>query len=61
MYKFITIQASCGQSGYSIPKCEEAANKMSSQGYELVQVYQTMTPGCGGSNSSLVMVFKRRV
>jgi len=61
MYKFITIEAGCCQSGYSLTKCEDNANQMYKQGYDLVQVYQTSTPGCGTSNSALVMVFKKRI
>ena len=60
MYKFIIIEAGCCSSGYSLSKCEENANKMASNGFDLVQVYQTSTPGCGSTNSSLVMVFKKR-
>jgi hypothetical protein len=59
MYKFITISGSCGGE-YDLKKCEDNANKMLQQGYELVQVYQTRTSAClGGSNSALVMVFKQ--
>jgi hypothetical protein len=57
MYKFITVTGSCG-SPYDVSKCESNANDMLQKGYELVQVYQTTTPGCFSSNSSLVMVFK---
>lgn len=59
MYRFITIQGSCG-SPYNIAACEKNANKMLQEGYELVQVYQTSTSSClAGSKSVLVMVFKR--
>lgn len=60
MYKFVTIQAGCCSSGYNLKKCEENANKMATQGYDLIQVYQTTMAGCGGANSSLVIVFKKR-
>jgi len=59
MYKFVTMQGSCG-SPYDIGKCESTANKMSDNGYDLVQVYQSSTRACGGSKSVLVMVFKAR-
>lgn len=59
MYKFVTMQGACGNP-YDIAKCENAANKMSENGYELVQVYQSSTAGCGGAKSILVMVFKAR-
>ena len=45
MYRFVTIQSSCG-TGYDIDDCEEAANKMQRNGFELVQVYQSSTWGC---------------
>lgn len=57
MYKFVTIKGSCG-SPYNIADCEAQANKMSTNGYKLVQVYQTTTSGCIFSGQSvLVMVF----
>jgi len=60
VYKFVTVSGSCG-SPYDVDVCESTANQMGSQGYELVQVYQTsMKGGCGSSASSvLVMVFKK--
>jgi len=58
MYKFVTISGSCGNP-YDIGKCESNANQMLQQGYELMQVYQTTTPGCFSTNSVLVMVFKQ--
>lgn len=60
MYKFITIKGSCG-APYDIASCEGHANKMLSDGYELVQVYQTTTAQCLGQKSSiLVMIFKKQ-
>jgi hypothetical protein len=59
VYKFITVQGSCGNP-YDIAKCEQHANGMLSQGYELVQVYQTTTAGCTGTQSVLVMIFRHR-
>ena len=57
-YKFVTVQGSCG-SGYDVKQCEGHANRMLGQGYELIQVYQSSVPSCfGGSNSTLVMVFR---
>ena len=58
MYRFVTAEGTCGNP-YSLEKCEQNANKMLGEGFELVQVYQTTTPGCGGSKSILVMVFKK--
>ena len=58
MYKFLTIKGSCGQP-YDINRCETAANNMLKQGYELVQVYQTILDGCLWKSSILVMVFKK--
>jgi len=43
MYKFLTVKGSCG-SPYDIGSCEQQANKMLTQDYELLQVYQTTTP-----------------
>lgn len=60
MYKFVVVQGGCGASEYDISKCEDTANNMLSQGYELVQVYQTTTSGCGTTKSALTMVFKQR-
>ncbi len=60
MYKFLTVKGSCG-SPYDIGSCEQQANKMLTQDYELLQVYQTTTPGCLGSGQSvLVMVFRQK-
>ena len=66
VYRFVTIQSSCGAT-YDIDDCEEAANKMARNGFELVQVYQSSTWGCSidqgccmGKKSVLVMVFKSR-
>lgn len=61
MYKFIVIRGRCGQDAYNIAHCEQNANMMLQQGYELVQVYQTTTPGCIANKSALVMVFKQVV
>jgi hypothetical protein len=60
MYRFLTVKGSCGQP-YDVGACQEHANTMSAEGYDLVQVYQTSTSGCfGGTQSVLVMVFRRR-
>lgn len=61
MYKFVVITGQCGQDAYDVTKCEKNANMMLQQGYELVQVYQTTTPGCIKTKSALVMVFKQIV
>jgi hypothetical protein len=59
MYKFVVLESGCCSSGYSIGKAEQTSNKMVQDGYKLIQVYQTTTPGCGTSQSALVMVFQR--
>jgi len=60
MYKFVTVKGSCGNP-YDVNACEQHANTMGAQGYELVQVYQTAMGGgcCTGPSSVLVMVFKK--
>jgi hypothetical protein len=59
MYKFVTVEGSCG-SPYDTATCEANANKMAEQGFELVQVYQSTSAACvGQSKSILVMVFKK--
>lgn len=59
MYKFVVVKGSCGQP-YDFGACEQQANALQQQGYDLVQVYQTSTPGCSGSGQSvLVMVFRK--
>jgi hypothetical protein len=59
MYKFVTIEGSCGNP-YDVRVCEGNANKMAEQGYDLVQVYQSTSASCiGQSKSVLVMVFKK--
>jgi hypothetical protein len=58
MYKFVTVEGSCGQP-YNTATCERHANRMAEEGYWLVQVYQSSTSGCIGSKSVLVMVFRR--
>ena len=58
MYKFVVVSGSCG-GGYDIGKAEKTANDMAQNGYVLVETYQTTTPGCNGSNSSLVLIFRR--
>lgn len=60
MYKFVTIQGGCCQSTYNVSECEATANKMLKQGYVLVQVYQSTTPGCGTPHHALVMIFRKR-
>jgi hypothetical protein len=60
VYRFVTIKGSCCEDAYDIGRCEESANKMEKNGFELVQVYQTSTSGCVGSKSMLVMVFKSK-
>lgn len=60
MYKFAVIEGGCGKNSYDIKKAENTANEMLKHNYELVQVYQTSTAGCGGANSALVMVFKHQ-
>jgi hypothetical protein len=59
MYKFVVVQGKCGQP-YNVGESEQHANRMAQEGYDLVQVYQTVTKTCVGSTSSLVMVFKKR-
>ena len=59
MYKYVSIAGSCGN-GYSLKSAESVTNQMAAQGMELVQAFQSTTPGCFGSNSALVMVFKQR-
>jgi len=59
MYKFVMIQGVCGRP-YDVTRSEGQANKMYKQGYDLVQVYQSTTPGCLSAKSVLVMVFKER-
>ena len=60
MYKFIMVQGDCG-GDYDMQGCEEQANKMDANGYDLVQVYQSRASSCvGRSKSILVMVFKKR-
>jgi hypothetical protein len=60
MYKFIVTQSGCCGGSYDVGKAEANANKMSKEGFDLVQVYQSSTAGCGGAQSVLVMVFKKR-
>lgn len=57
MYKFVTIEGSCG-TPYDIRKCEAHANRMNGEGFALVQVYQTSSASCCGPKSVLVMIFK---
>ena len=59
MYKVVLVPAGCGDNALDVGLIEKNANKMSTQGYDLVQVYQTTTAGCTGSKSACVMVFKR--
>lgn len=59
MYKFIVSQGGCGTTQYDIGTCEKQANQMAAQGWQLIQVYQSSSPGCGTNKSVLVMVFKR--
>jgi hypothetical protein len=59
MYKFVMLQGSCG-SPYNVNKAEQTANNMLKEGYELSHVYQSTTSGCGGAQSVLVMVFRKR-
>ena len=58
MYKFVTVEGNCGNP-YDIGVCETNSNKMAAEGYELVQVYQTTSKGCGSAKSILVMVFRK--
>lgn len=58
MYKFVVVSGTCGN-GYDISKAESSANDMLKKGYVFEQAYQTQTTGCNGTNSSLVMVFRK--
>ena len=58
MYKFVVIKGGCCEYEYDIGKCEQISNRMAADGWLLVQVYQTTTPGCGSSKSSLVLIFQ---
>lgn len=60
MCKVILIPAACGQTALDVGLLEQNANTMYEQGYELVQVYQTSSRGCGGPKSAAVMIFRRR-
>jgi len=42
MYKFVVVQARCGQP-YNVTESEQHANRMDTEGFDLVQVYQTVT------------------
>ena len=57
MYRFLTIQGSCGKP-YDIQAVEQSANQMAATGFDLVQVYETRIAGCFGAQSVLVMVFR---
>lgn len=60
MYKFLVVKGSCG-TPYDIGSCEQQANKMLQQGYELVQVYQSSRSSCvWNTQSVLVMVFRQK-
>jgi hypothetical protein len=59
MYKVILVPASCGQSTLDVGLIEKNANTMASQGFQLVQVYQTTSAGCTGPKTSAVMIFKK--
>jgi hypothetical protein len=59
MYKFLVVQGKCGQP-YNVAESEQHANRMAKEGYDLVQVYQSISSTCFGTSSSLVMVFKKR-
>jgi hypothetical protein len=56
MYKFVTMEGSCGNP-YDVGKCEQHANRMRQEGFQLVQVYQTTSASCCGAKSVLVMIF----
>ena len=58
MYKFVTMEGSCG-SPYDVSKCEQHTNRMSDEGYVLIQVYQTTSTSCCGPKSVLVMIFRK--
>ena len=58
MYKFVVMRGGCCESEYDIGKCEEISNKMSAEGWNLVQVYQENTSSCCSTKHSLVMIFK---
>ncbi len=57
MYRFVTVKGSCGNP-YDVGACEQHANRMAGEGYDLVQVYQSTTPSCGGGQSVLIMIFR---
>ena len=55
MYKFMVIEGSCGQP-YNLKRSEDTCNEMAKKGFELVECYQTKTPGCMGQGSKAVLV-----
>ncbi|HMV66363.1 MAG TPA: hypothetical protein PKA64_05900 [Myxococcota bacterium] len=60
MYRVILVPAPCGQQIMDVGQIEKNANAMHAEGYDLVQTYQTTTPGCTQSKSAVVMIFRRR-
>lgn len=60
MYKVILVPAACGTNALDVKLVENNANTMASQGYELVQAYQSSTAGCTGPKSAAVLIFKQR-
>lgn len=60
MYKVILVPAACGQAHLDVGLIEKNANAMEAQGFDLMQVYQTSSAACGGSKTSVVMIYRRK-
>ena len=60
MYKVILVPAGCMQTVLDVDLIQANANKMSEQGYDLMQVLQSHTTACIGTKSAVIMVFKQR-
>lgn len=60
MYKFVAVLGSCG-SPPNLASCEVQADTMATQGYELLQVFNTTTLSCfGRAKPTIVMVFRQK-
>ena len=58
-YKVHVVDIGCCQSEIDPKEVEAIANKMESEGLQLVQTYIDSTVACCGNKKSVIMIFRR--
>jgi hypothetical protein len=58
-YKVATVTTGCCAEDVDPVKVEATSNELGSQGYELVEAYESITTNCCTRKKSAVLIFKK--